>query len=567
MKIYTIPFLAILGTLMALHAQTYLPGNFSGSLDVSPMGGAAYSIPLDLPPGVGGMTPQTGIVYNSQGRDGIMGKGFSVSGISSINRRQSTLFHEGAVGPVGYNSSDKYMLDGAILKTSGTNEFITEVNNASRIKIYSPNTSSAYFTVEGKDGLVYEYGKTPDSKLFAQGSNSSQAALWMLNRVSDRLGRYYTCTYEKDDAGGEIRLTQIDYTGTSSSTPFCSVKFNYGTRNYEVNLNYVSGSKFKESKLLNSIQVYYGSAVLRNYAFTYEYFDNAYLLTRINVSGQNNEALKPIEFTWYKNGNFKQTQVKYDQTSYLSKAVISLGDFNGDGRIDFVATPQAGAGWTGWRLFLANADGNGFTYTSSGTIVDGLQRVIPGDFNGDGLTDFIVHRNTSGKPNTVYSTETGTMFDNRLNITEEYQWNLNNNNNEASRRDDGSAITFMTKNDSTLLIKRTLGDSTAKKNLVNVKENVTFDNYFAYYSTGNGFAYTSPAIVTISRPHNVKIGDFNGDGAVDLFIYYTTKSGSLADYEIRLSQYSRGNLSPLSFTTTGRLASTDNWGRVEVWDF
>ncbi|MDR1623527.1 MAG: hypothetical protein LBS04_00930, partial [Tannerellaceae bacterium] len=106
---------------MALHAQTYIPGNFSGSLDISPMGGATYSIPLDLPPGIDPLIPRTGIVYNSQGRDGVMGK--------------------------------------------------------------------------GKDGLVYKYGKTSDSKLFAQGNNSGQVAAWMLNRVSDRLGRYYTYTY------------------------------------------------------------------------------------------------------------------------------------------------------------------------------------------------------------------------------------------------------------------------------------------------------------------------------------------------------------------------------------
>ncbi|MDR1201400.1 MAG: FG-GAP-like repeat-containing protein, partial [Tannerellaceae bacterium] len=590
MKKYIITFLGILSTLVALQAQTYVPANFSGSLDISPMGGATYSIPLDLPAGIDRMIPQIGIAYSSQGRDGIMGKGFSVSGISSINRRQSTLFHEGAVNPISYSSLDRYMLDGTLLMASGTNEFMTETNTASRIKVYSPNTSSTYFTVEGKDGLVYEYGKTSDSKLFAQGSNKNQVAAWMLNKVSDRMGRYYTYTYEKSDAGGEIRLKQIDYTGTSSSTPFCAVKFNYKTRYYEINLNYVSGSKFKESKLLDNIQVYYGSTVLRTYAFNYEFFDNIYLLNRINVTGQHNEALKPIEFTWYKNDDFKQTEVKYDQTSYLNKAVISLGDFNGDGRMDFVATPQAGAGWTGWRLFLANADGNGFSYTSSGTIVEGLQRVIPGDFNGDGLTDFIAHRNTSGGTNVVYSAGTGTLFDNRLNITEEYRWDLNKN---GENRGDGSVITLMTENDSSLIIKQEPENSIPGKVSSNPNlspKGVSYDNYFVYYSTGNGFTgSTYGAIATTDRSHNIKIGDFNGDGAVDLFIYYTNKNIFQVDYDIIMSTYStngsypstyganrviaspsiesKARLVPLSHTTNGWIEYSDNWERVEVWDF
>lgn len=150
-----------------------------------------------------------------------------------------------------------------------------------------------------------EYGNTSDSKLYAQGSHKDQVAFWMLNKVKDRRGNYYTYTYEKNDDNGEIRLKQIDFTGYTGSTnrvPYCSVKFTYTSRNYDVNLNYIAGSEFEETKLLSEIGIYYGAELYRRYTMTYNYDENdfTYLLSKITVTGQNNETLKPIVFNWYK---------------------------------------------------------------------------------------------------------------------------------------------------------------------------------------------------------------------------------------------------------------------------
>ena len=35
-----------------------------------------------------------------------------------------------------------------------------------------------------------------------------------------------------------------------------------------------------------------------------------------------------------------------------NKAYISLGDYNGDGRTDLLATPMEDADWTGWLVQL-----------------------------------------------------------------------------------------------------------------------------------------------------------------------------------------------------------------------
>ena len=55
-----------------MNAQTYTPGNFSGSLDIGVMGSATYNIPIDMPAGIGNFQPKLSIGYSSQSGDGIM---------------------------------------------------------------------------------------------------------------------------------------------------------------------------------------------------------------------------------------------------------------------------------------------------------------------------------------------------------------------------------------------------------------------------------------------------------------------------------------------------------------
>lgn len=69
-------YIAIFSLLsIALGAQTVVPGSLPGQLSVSPTGAAVYTIPIELPAGRGGMTPQLALQYNSSAGDGILGKG------------------------------------------------------------------------------------------------------------------------------------------------------------------------------------------------------------------------------------------------------------------------------------------------------------------------------------------------------------------------------------------------------------------------------------------------------------------------------------------------------------
>ena len=208
-----------------------------------------------------------------------------------------------------------------------------------------------------------------------------------------------------------------------------------------------------------------------------------------------------------------------------------MGDFNGDGRTDFIASPTPDATWTGWRLFLADSNGNRFTYSGTGSLPADFKEIIPGDFNGDGNTDILRQEYIRSYGYWSIWRSTGTsLFDIGI---------------DKKVNQDGSVLTF--ENDqSNLNDNSSLSDSLVPSNGDIAVASVTYQNYFVYYGTGNGFI-AGPSVTTESRPHGVRVADFNGDGAMDLFVYYTSKSAGLHDFKICMSGFSAGNL--IAFNT------------------
>ena len=94
-------------------AQTTVAGSTPGQFAVSPSGAATYRIPIQVPPGVAGMEPKLELVYNSQGGNGLLGMGWSLSGLSAITRCSQTRVQDGpnAVPGVALNGNDRFCLD------------------------------------------------------------------------------------------------------------------------------------------------------------------------------------------------------------------------------------------------------------------------------------------------------------------------------------------------------------------------------------------------------------------------------------------------------------------------
>ncbi|WP_199789400.1 SpvB/TcaC N-terminal domain-containing protein [Sorangium cellulosum] len=71
-----------------------------GSGQVTPDGAYTYRLPLEVPPGRG-IQPSLAITYSSRAGNGPLGVGFSLSGLSSIQRCHKTIAIDGVVDGIG----------------------------------------------------------------------------------------------------------------------------------------------------------------------------------------------------------------------------------------------------------------------------------------------------------------------------------------------------------------------------------------------------------------------------------------------------------------------------------
>jgi len=102
-----------------LRAQinTNLPvGAIPGKIDVSPMGAATYTIPIEVVPGTQGMQPNLSIVYNSFGGMGLLGMKWNLAGLSSISRCGKMPYFspwdDEYLTSIKFNKEDRFLLDG-----------------------------------------------------------------------------------------------------------------------------------------------------------------------------------------------------------------------------------------------------------------------------------------------------------------------------------------------------------------------------------------------------------------------------------------------------------------------
>ena len=266
------------------------PGDFvatvAGSGGVTPSGAGSYQIPVVLPKGVQGINPSLSINYNSQGVNGLMGHGWSMSGLSLIHRCRPSIAQDGNPNAEPNTAEDRFCLDGKKLKAingqygaDGT-EYRTELDQFSKIISYGTVTNGSgptHFKVWNKSGAILEFGVTQDARVEVSDTDDT-VSVWALNKVEDRFNNYYTVSYFEDSSEGEFYPTSIDYTANdaASLSASYSVDFTYvdrangaGALRSDLLWGYRAGSKFTTSKLLSEIKVTHQTVDVSSYAFAY----------------------------------------------------------------------------------------------------------------------------------------------------------------------------------------------------------------------------------------------------------------------------------------------------------
>lgn len=383
-------------------AENGIFGKINDEIIVSPTGQLSYEIPIPALPGTGGMKPSLSIAYNSSTKNGLAGYGTDLIGLSIISRVPSDRFHDMVSTAIDFTRNDHFALDGQRLinysyASDTQTEYRTENNSFAKILANGKSTNPTSFKIYTKSGLIYDYVSVAK----ALGKSETDSTLfWLVSKISDTKGNYMTVTYGGDASTNDFYPLRIDYTGNDvmGVVPYASIRFSY-ISNYYTPITYVNGARVKRSKIISSINLYMGNLSVRKFQLSYQEANRKYQLFKITESTSDGEHKNPTRLAWSNLTDFNVKNYNYTQTQLIHKAILTVGDFNGDGKADFIATPENDkAEWKGWKLFISH--GTSFEQMASGTWHwndDNVEQVVCGDFNGDGYADVVVKRCHSGK--------------------------------------------------------------------------------------------------------------------------------------------------------------------------
>jgi hypothetical protein len=417
----------LLATVTGASAQQMsLPGNFA----VNSNGAATYDIAIAVPPGTAGMVPSLKLSYSSQNGNGILGVGWTLSGLPSVSRCAQTFAQDHVRGAVTFAATDRFCMDGQRLVAingggygaDGT-EYRTEIDSYSRIISHgTTGTGLTWFEVHTKSGQIMQFGNTSNSLILTAANGTARN--WALNRVSDTKGNYFTVTYVNNLSQinnvwtSEAYPSRIDYTGNSNTGQgtYNSVQFFYATRPDVINV-YQAGILAQTTVQLTDIKTYAGATLVSDYKINYQQSlsTRASEIISVTACAADGSCLPATAVNWLTGGTAgtftpitnatvspKTTQNAFGIAIGATAVGGSydyytmVGDFNGDGLTDFalVGTKPPPASGTGIYAFLSNGDGtfrqvNSTINAGLGQPVSGNDYSSTGDFDGDGRSDFI----------------------------------------------------------------------------------------------------------------------------------------------------------------------------------
>ncbi|MDH4055663.1 MAG: DUF4329 domain-containing protein [Gammaproteobacteria bacterium] len=504
-------------------------GRTVGQANVSDSGEATYTIPISVPSGINGLTPALALAYGHRQEEGIAGVGWSVSGLSEISRCGKSFAQDGVSKTVELSTADRFCIDGNQLRlTFGSygvagSKYRSEVDTIAR---YTANGTAgngpAWFLVEDKSGLVYEYGNSTNSRIESLAAGwTTTARSWALSKIRDRQGNEIVFTYVEDGAPyGDYRISTVTYRSNPGQGVAAgySISFFYGTQPAgDVDVPYAAGAKVQDIKRLDRVDILYlPTTLVRQYKLAYEVALSTAGRSRVTsiqeCAGAPLQCLVKTDFT-YQNGTSDMTALGAETSSGSSIPAGTKAlpiDINGDGRTDLVYPSSNVSGF--WHYRLANATGGYDAVINSGISSINHALAIPIDHNSDGREDILV----------PFSGGTWWAIHGSANPSQALLTQVNTSAPAVSTAGNATAVDM---------------DGDGRDDLVwgeNVAYQVNSGVFVRYrLATGNGFATTATVIFDgdgeweLAGPtlfgsgfeqHRGKRFDANGDGMADLAI-------------------------------------------------
>jgi RHS repeat-associated protein len=332
-------------TLPGGNGVTIDAGKTPATLDVSAIGGATYTIPVSLPPGIGNMIPQISLSYNSHADKGIAGLGWNISGLSSISRIPTTMFHDSRMDGVNYDDNDRFALDGQrLMLKSGIYgkdgaEYQTEVYSNLRIishgaSPFGNNSGPEYFEVIYPDGSKAFYGSSTDSR-----SPNQYSLTYIENPLGARITYFYT------NNGSSLLISQIQYGSMNTASGINQIIFSYDYAS-RAEQGYIAGTSFYQGQILKKISVYGNMGNYRHYRLTHNTVTGLNYDRLVSIQefdGNEQHAFNPIHFSYNSTGDvIVNNSINNLSVSGIASnnSEVVTADFTGNGSMDFLLYPK-----------------------------------------------------------------------------------------------------------------------------------------------------------------------------------------------------------------------------------
>lgn len=383
-------------------------GAIPGTFNVSPLGAATYQIPIFAAPGTNDLMPSISVIYNSHGGNGLLGYGFELAGLSSIARVKKPFNINTISEGITLTNNDGLALDGnyLVLKTGtfGINgsTYVTENETFSLITLHGNlDAPTSWFEATLKNGNRIEYGNQVYSTITTE--DDLIVFTWNITKITDRLDNYIIFEYDYDQSSKQKVLKCIKYTGNSNTglQPYNALYFSYQARSDENEMylkNNIEGTDYSvivpNKLLIKSIQSMSEGKIRRTFSFNYSFISFSHL-NEIIEADEDNIPLNSTLFKWGTRGlaGVAETlsQAELPQESYMNHYHLYPGDFNGDGKEDYIAYCPKEFWITDpdtWVLFINQGDN--FALAASGQIDDdNFKKFTICDVDNDGDDDVL----------------------------------------------------------------------------------------------------------------------------------------------------------------------------------